>query len=1057
MAAIFTTVEERNRVLSDLAASDAFHDFGNTGRLSEENKKLGENAMPKIWAQTREIGTVQTPRGYGDEEATFERIIGKPLSEFRKVHKDARELVILAGPGVRDTIEYEWQTIEVSTRLADGSYRYTDSAELFRAITGGGSDPFYFMIDAINVNFYAALIESKGAKIGDAFYITTRERTNDSAGNRDLRGYVERSKDSRVRLGILRDESDMRTTYSVMGVASTDPTSLFNSIYTVTLENRTTSKTKEGLESSVLTFKRTSGAAIKTITSQAGTVDHGNSVNSLYGRLVNFLKKLVKNDDALEDYFTALQQKRSGDWLQVLSTFLRSRYGTALEPGVPIYLASEDRLCILYGLLTGANMIYTHQSGDKGFITIFRRKQKRTAAEKAAERLAAYQRVLRDILGEEEPGKPAKNLATAPIVPGGMPFNTACVLYMSFLTTKIGEFSAAVAKSREAALAIAAAAPGRRFDVTAFDAALKEALLPLYKLVLFVRAFNMNFLALADVSLTFAQLNKTQLKVHAPKIDAWQSVAATLRGMFATMPTALNSPEEFQTAATQLYTIFETSNRDADSALKGLTGAQPLYEQEELAIVQQISTFCPARLLAPLQPLFAAMLASANGALAGGADTKTRERALTLRMNAAILEYMLLAEATNFPAAAIPSFSAVLAKTFERSVAKPKGNLFAVHRILAASYKNFVQSQERKSLIETFLKVYRGSGGAAKGGARSRAVSKSGAASYKKTLVALSRLFAKPTGRRSTKRSASTSLERKYKRDELAGGRMSSLIPLYLVAHVLEDYAVYKDIQPYECVPRLQGLLAALLAPEFVERAHKMLAPAVPFGLFLGFYAEVVGYFVFVGLPSVSRYRGPWSNTTTYAQGDLVLGELADKYYVSLQNSNTGNIPSTSGTYWGPIVSGTVQVSRSALVSQQFSGFYGPDVEELGLLLRDGILGDVPVVLEPGLDAELMGFMGRVFSLRSAAVGAEKLSRSIILNLRSLEGYQQKTGGTPSPNRGVTRRKSKSATLVASALAAHRSRMKTAKKSGRKASGRKVSDRKPLTAIREDATGAMEA
>lgn len=983
-AAIFGTVEERNRALSDLAASDAFHDFNTMSRLSQENKALGEKALDKIWTKTREIGTLHTPTAHEEEERAFERAIGKPLSDFRKLHKDPMPLTVLAAG--KQSIEYEWQAVEVQQKVGGGVFEYTDSAELFKAITGGGTDPLYFMIDAINVGFHKALLNDKGSPVGKAVYITTRERTNDSASNRDMSTYVANSHGKKVRLEVLRDESDVRAEYPVMAAGSTEPMALFNSIYTLSLENKTTSKTKEGLESSILTFKKATGTVIKTVTSQSGIADHGNSINSLYERLVKFLKKISKIAGGTDDYFVALQQKRSGDWLQVLSTFQRGRYDTALEAGVPIFLASEDRLCVLYGLLVGANMIYTFQQGEKGYITIFRRKQKRTAAERAAERLEAYQGVLREILGDG-----AESLERAPIVPGGLPFTEAVGLYLGFMSAKIGEFSAAATKAREAALAIAAAAPGQRFNPIIFDAGLKAALLPLYTLVLFVRAFPVKPLAIADVSLTLKELNKTRLNVGAAKIDAWRAATAILRGLFATAPTALNSADEFRAALAQLYTVFETSNRDAHTALNALTAAKPLYEQSELALIQQIAARCPQSLLAPLQPLFAAMVEVGNRVLAEGGDSEKRKRATTLRMNGAILEYLLLAEVTNFPAAAIPSFSALLAKTFERPAAtKPKGNLFAVHRILAASYKNFVQSGERKNLIETFLKVYRG----ASGGARSRSVAaKTAAKTYKKSLVALSRLFSKTATRR---RSASTSLERKYARAEDApAGKMSSLLPLYLVAYILEDLSFETDTDPYGSVPHLQGILAGLLDSECIARAHKELAPATPIGLFLGFYAEVVAYFVFVGLPNVLH---------------------------------------------------------SEVVARLFAGYDLLDVDELGRILRTGVLGDTAIVeLEEGLGGELVAFLEKVLALRLPDKPGGNLRRNIVVALRNLEGYEQKAVRTSSKERSVTRRKKTGAKLVEEVLAAKRSRMKTI---SRKATARVPFSKKPLPMIHEESMPA---
>lgn len=932
-AAVFSTVEQRNKALSDLAAADAFHDFNTMSRISAENRAKKENVMPAIWKDEKKIGTLHDPKDYAEqnEETMFQEVIRIPLETIKQPSATPKSLTVLnAG---QNSIEYEWQTVKVGTRSGDGVV-YEDSMDLFKKIVGSSEEStLYFMIDAINVNFYAALINDKraaGALSREAVYISSRERTNDSAGNRDLTPYVEASKDSKIRLRVITDTSELRAVYSPMKENSTDPVSLFNSIFSILLERKT--RTKEGLESSILTFKRTTGAILKTITAQTGVVGHENAVNSLYGRLVNFFKALAhKTDKELEDYFIALQQKRSGDWLQVLSTFQKARYAE-VPAGAPVFLATEDRLCLLYGLCVGANMIYTFQRGDDYYITVFRRKQKRTARERRNEIFE----VLKTRAAIRMASGP--NLETGPVVPGGLAYEDAVRLYLQFQGEKVAEISKAAAAAAGAAVSRLPAIQAGRFSPKAYDELLRAALLPLYTFVLFMRAFPFKLEALADIHLAAKDITKGNIDVISKKLDAWESTVATLQEVFQTIPTALNSEEEFRKGSAQLYTVFEASNKQRDEVLRVFTAEKELYEQAALGFLSQLAYYAPPSLLNPLEPIFTAMITKAQEVIAPEArpDPVKRKQATILRMNGVILYYLLLKRADYFPAAAVPSFSTLLSKTFEKPATVRKGNLFAVHRILASAYQKFVASKERARHIEAFLKAFNATAPAT-GGARLRQVSVSKRASEAR------KLFKSIAATVTRKNSGSTSLERKYRRAEgLQQGVMSSLLPLYLAVTVLEDFSYSHDVEPYRFVGTIRVLLTLLGREESADFVRTRLAPAVPKDVFDPFYRELVGYFLFTALPNATTHK---------------------------------------------VLQGVFRGNAQVLM----------EVEELGRILKDGVVGD-PEGFSLEFSAEhervLSNWLGLAMTtLQDSPIAlghVDLLRRDILLQIRKQEGFQMR-------------------------------------------------------------------
>lgn len=955
----YTEPRERNYILSNLAASDAFHDFDTMSRISAENQALQKNVLQGIWSKTRQIGTLTEPTTHKKEDELFEELLGIPIGAFQSPGLKGTLKVLSGGP---NPIEYEWETTAVYRTEGDEIQYALSSLNLFKAITGDASEPkLYFMIDAANVSLHKALIHDKGSGEKELVYIETRERVNDPADNRRMDKYVDESRDSKIRMKILEDVYANRINYPAMAATSTDTAALFNSIFSLSLEAKASGKTKEGLSSSILTFKRTTGQALKTITIQNGAAENENTVNSLYKRLVAFFKGSV-GATALEDYFIALQQKRSGDWLQVLSTFDTSRY-PEVPAGAPVFLVSLDRLCVLYGLCVGANMIYTFQVGSQNCITTFRRKQKRSAAERRADELASLVARTEAHVGKSKAG--ATDLADAPIVDDGIPYRLAVEVYSRYMTTRISALMAAADTTYKA---IFSQLPELNKEETRFtgeamyNPPLRAILKPVYDLLLFFQAFPPHLEFLADIAITPAAIasisklstvkeREAEMKRASIKLQTWESVVAVLRDLFrGSAADWATSEEAMRSALDELMKRFETSNREREQFIVSVKLEEDIYSQPVLAVFQQFQTFFLPSHLAPMKPLFQSMIQKASKVLDAGAasSSKARAQATRLRMNAILSSYVLFRDEPLFPAGAIPSFSAILEKVYVRPTPERKKNAFAIHRIIAGAYQTFVAGAERKKLVEAFLQTF---AAGQTGGARTTRTTRkrhfgipAAIQKYVKVLGRISASTAKSSIKTASLSAAKTgSLARKYNRDMGApAAPIHALLPLYLTARLLQEYQFQTDRHPYESSQHLLAILAACMTPAAITTIHSTVAPRIERAVFLPFYYEVLATFFFVVLPTIRNYPA-----------------------------------------FHPL----------------FTGFDLENLEELGLLLADNTLGtrpDFTLTLGESTDATLVEFLRTLFAILQTQPPSNPLSpeRSILLAIRAQEGYRRKSSTT---------------------------------------------------------------
>ena len=871
-SAAFSSLDIRNRRLNDLAAADAFHDFDTMSRINDENKKLGTNVLRGIWSDTRNIGTFETPSaGHPDsEDVFFAQILQMSQDDLKKKLRQpgATGSFTILSSGDQQ-IQYEWQTTLVAKKEGT-SYEYkTSSKDLYEAIVGNKTETsLYFMIDAISVNFFDALIQDVGATQKYAFYINTRERLNDAAGDRDLSKYSENSKTKTIRLDVIEDEYEHRTTYTAMNATSKDPSNLFNSIYTLTLEGQKTSKTKEGLSAAILTFKKQNAGVVRSVTSQAGTLEGENSVNTLYKRIANFFKSRSKTDKEKEEYWVALQQKRSGDWLQVLSTFDTKRF-QAVPTGEPIYLASMDRLCIAYGLCVGANMIYTHQVSGNGeyVITTFRRK--------AVKKVDPKTRLREEVL--KYTGSDTISLEDAPLVPEGIKYIDAIKVYLAFIEGKILALQSRIPWPSESALGELRAA---RFTPAMFDGILAAMFKGLYDLILVLRTFPFKASFMADVKLTAKEVKRKSLVEMRAKIHVFQENVLALRDLLALSPEAFKTKESLQKALEGTYELFDKSNPASEkyAPLGEFQMRIPIYSQFAMGFLAQMEPY----MLPSLAEKVTRVLDAVEQTTLAAIQTKP-DLARTIRMNAVLIKYLLCRDVKNFPVESIPSFTELIQNTYAKPAAERKGNSFAVHRILARAYQNFVEARKRNELIREFYAEFQkrlAAANAQRAGARSvrtsttrrrSAVAKSRRISPRRDKKALLEAIEEIAD--SSLKTASLVRTRSRERGATYTPTMSSVIPLYLVSLFIEDIRL--DVETTYTAPAkyLYGLLLHAMNPEVFKGYGRAIGDLTSQTTFR-FYWEVLGYFVFCILP----------NVTDHATDDMKRALLSNVFPVHLSD-----------------------------------------------------------------------------------------------------------------------------------------------------------------------------
>jgi hypothetical protein len=197
-------------------------------------------------------------------------------------------------------------------------------------------------------------------------------------------------------------------------------------------------------------------------------------------------------------------------------------------------------------------------------------------------------------------------------------------------------------------------------------------------------------------------------------------------------------------------------------------------------------------------------------------------------MNAVIAKYILLKDATPLSGGALANLSVILQRVYVQPTAVQKKNAFAIHRVIAKAYQNFVEFNGRAALVQAFKSAYDAGVAAAaatlQGGARTVAMMR------RKTGII-------------TKR-----------RPHAGPSVVTGIVPLFLASRALQGMTLEREAHPFECSERLLQILKGWMAPASLDRIYATLPGGIPPPLFKAFYYEAVAYFVFFVLPSLENF-----------------------------------------------------------------------------------------------------------------------------------------------------------------------------------------------------------
>jgi len=343
-----------------MAATDAHHDF-DSGR--------GEGAFRTIFngRGIRDIGTPVQPTGLHDEATILNSFLSFMEPGRNDVEAFRTKFLRPDFEGMEfprdadDPIPYEVNTLKLSQRARDSGlgYDYGDNtaASFFDFIDRTGSGRAAFLIDAVCVSFYNVFAIPGEGRDATAYFLNSREAVNDGAGKIDLAPLAAQTArgDFSVKVVELEDQLAEPVVYPCTDVNdTTDPKSLFYSIFNITMSPI---GSKGGKKSIMMNYS-TAGFEETSIVVQGQRDETANSVSALTKRILSIFTgaRTPAKDRA---YFKILQQKRGGDWLQVLSCLDPTRYPT-LPADTPIVLCTHDRICAAYALAMGVNVLFTH-------------------------------------------------------------------------------------------------------------------------------------------------------------------------------------------------------------------------------------------------------------------------------------------------------------------------------------------------------------------------------------------------------------------------------------------------------------------------------------------------------------------------------------------------------------------------------------------------------------------------------------------------------------------------------------------------------------------------
>ena len=265
-------------------------------------------------------------------------------------------------------------------------YQGQDFGKTFveRTRLGGGGLEAALIVDFSQHHFMQSLVAGENGSDFTIHYLMTPEVVNDPAGKPNIHNAALFNKNGKgVKLISYIQAGDSPASYTSYNKDDPSPANNFFSNYNFTLSPIKQTFIKGKAENLIATLDIIYDDKIDgqpPLTDNIPDSKGENSVQSVLGYLKDVIKKIkawktpTKQLTTRNDQFSfgsKCQQKRGGDWFQVLSCLdVKNRKftqmlpdkgnanGTSLPATCPVYLVTHDQIAVSYALLNGVNVIY---------------------------------------------------------------------------------------------------------------------------------------------------------------------------------------------------------------------------------------------------------------------------------------------------------------------------------------------------------------------------------------------------------------------------------------------------------------------------------------------------------------------------------------------------------------------------------------------------------------------------------------------------------------------------------------------------------------------------
>lgn len=366
-----------NQLLANASVADTKHDFHTPiSDIVDYLKKLSKEYNSGL------------PVGFDkiDDEDALMKYVFKDITK-----KDQRKIDLKTVPKIFitdfDIIE-NFETItnkvysinKMQIEKQDGTYlttakQFTDALHI--------ADYSAFVIDAASISINDILTNGDDTPKKTIYYIYDSELDNDPAGKTYAPDPIfKKTKGHKIISCFPKNiESSKNTNYYYSwDDEKNDPYNNFFTNYNFQLSGL--QKIQQGKSTKYLTNLRINNKTDKLQTKVIVDSGKANAIDALKSLILDFFSiydiRSKKKGKTIEDEVFGLnscyQQKRSGDWLQVLLCMLiRERKYKNYETNdeitniSEIYLVTHDRIALCFALLMGVNVIFTHGHSRKAY------------------------------------------------------------------------------------------------------------------------------------------------------------------------------------------------------------------------------------------------------------------------------------------------------------------------------------------------------------------------------------------------------------------------------------------------------------------------------------------------------------------------------------------------------------------------------------------------------------------------------------------------------------------------------------------------------------------